>query len=101
MYGGTSRETCTKGSQESGLKIRIDGRTPRRYRNFYLFYSKDEFFHQVGGKLEAEKMQQLTEEIYPQVGGKIQLPENAYNEIRRQVGDEFHIHPIFSVHRHL
>ena len=66
-------------------------------RNFYLFYSKDEIFHQVGGKLEAENLQQLADEIHPQLGVKTQLSENVNNTIFHQLGDEFHIHPIFQI----
>jgi predicted nuclease of restriction endonuclease-like (RecB) superfamily len=67
-------------------------------KRFYLLYSQlseisrqlaDEIYPQVGGELQIAENADNT--IYPQVGGELQIAENVDNTIRPQVGDELEI----------
>jgi len=58
-------------------------------KQFYLFYTQDEIFQQVAGKLESANFHQL--------GGNLQPADNKEDIIRQQVADELGNNLIFQI----
>jgi len=91
VWGGKFFENLSKELTKEFPEMKGFSKSNLYYvKQFYLFYTQDNtIFHQLGGKLEGENLQQ--------VGAEIQSSQNKNITNHHQVGDELYVHPIFQI----